>query len=191
MALKPFNRPIPGMSLTSAPKNAPWERPPEISDPMEALKAHIKRLSDPDRMEATLFLLEDENGITLKQLVTGIVRSAVSNGVHSIDVGLLVAPALHEFIKNTADAVGIEYDEGLEDKEGKEAQKQLRIRNMAKKMLKDVGAKTPEVTMDEDMTVEEATEEVMGQEAPQDMEQQAPAQEAPEMAPRGLMARRG
>ena len=119
MALRPFNKPIPGMSLTTTPKNYPYERPPEINDPIVALKTHINRLSDPDRMEAVLFLLEDDNGITLKQLVTGIVRGAVANGVHSIDVGLLVAPAIHEFIKNTADAVGAEYDEGLEDKKGK------------------------------------------------------------------------
>lgn len=187
MALRPFNKPIPGMSLTTTPKNYPYERPPEINDPIVALKTHINRLSDPDRMEAVLFLLEDDNGITLKQLVTGIVRGAVANGVHSIDVGLLVAPAIHEFIKNTADAVGAEYDEGLEDKKGKESQKMLRIRSMARKMLKEVDAETPEVSTDGDMTVEEATQEVMGQEAPQD----APAQEAPEMAPRGLMARRG
>ena len=46
-----FNAPIPGQSLTTPPRNAPYERPPEITDPDEALAVHLKRLSDPDAIE--------------------------------------------------------------------------------------------------------------------------------------------
>ena len=42
-----FDRPIPGQSLTSTPKGAPYERPPEINDPMEALEMHLDNLDNP------------------------------------------------------------------------------------------------------------------------------------------------
>ena len=29
-----FERPVPGQSLTTTPKSAPYERPPEITDPI-------------------------------------------------------------------------------------------------------------------------------------------------------------
>ena len=42
-----FNRPIPGQALTDEPKNYPWERPPEISEPNEVIRYHLDRISDP------------------------------------------------------------------------------------------------------------------------------------------------
>ena len=36
-----FERPIPGQSLTTPPKSAPFERPPEIADPVKALDYHL------------------------------------------------------------------------------------------------------------------------------------------------------
>jgi len=36
-----FSAPIPGQSLTDTPKNYPWERPAEITDPREAIKFHL------------------------------------------------------------------------------------------------------------------------------------------------------
>lgn len=42
-----FARPIPGQSLTTTPKNAPYERPPEITDPEQAMQIHMYRLNDP------------------------------------------------------------------------------------------------------------------------------------------------
>lgn len=53
-----FERPIPGQSLTTEPKNAPYERPPEIVDPIEALNVHIENLLKPGAMEDALYFLE-------------------------------------------------------------------------------------------------------------------------------------
>jgi len=41
-----FNAPIPGQSLTREPKSRPFERPPEIVHPEEALQSHLKRMND-------------------------------------------------------------------------------------------------------------------------------------------------
>jgi len=41
-----FERPVPGQSLTTTPKSAPYERPPEITDPMEALDYHLDKIDN-------------------------------------------------------------------------------------------------------------------------------------------------
>jgi len=125
--------PIPGESLTSPPKNYPWERPPEITDPEQVIQMHLIRLQDKDRMESVLDALEF-GAIDLYSLVKGLMRSAVANGIHTIDTGLIAAPVVHEYIKRTADAVGIDYDEGIESEERSEVESQ-RVSAMAQKKL--------------------------------------------------------
>lgn len=108
-----FERAIPGQSLTVEPRNAPYERPPEIADPEEAIYVHLNNLSNPDAIEDMMFFLE--LGVDVKTLTEGILRSAVMEGIHSVDVSLIIAPTIHEYIKSTADALDISYDEGFDD----------------------------------------------------------------------------
>ena len=139
-----FSAPIPGQSLTDSPKNAPWERPPEINDPEEAIMMHLTRLSKPDMMEAVVEAV-DLHDLDIKTITTGILRGAVANGIHSIDVSLLIAPVIHEFIKQTTKAMGIEADDGFVDKKAEEARKQAVITARAKKQLKAMGVNPKEV----------------------------------------------
>lgn len=135
--MQSFEAPIPGESLTSAPKAAPWERPPEIVDPEEAIEMHLSRLSDPERMQSVVDALE--LGVDIKSLTTGLLRSAVANGIHTVDVSLLVAPVVHEFIKKTAEDAGIEYDEGLVDEENEKSRRRQIEHAKAKRKLKKAG----------------------------------------------------
>ena len=112
-----FDRPPAGYSLTQEPKGAPFENPPEMSDPTEAARYHLNRLSYPELVEDAMFFLEQ--GVDIMSLVQGILRGAVMQGQHSIDVSLIIAPILHEFIKQTADATDTPYEEGFDDKESK------------------------------------------------------------------------
>lgn len=109
-----FNAPIPGQSLTTPPGDAPWERPPVITDPEEAIQMHITRLNTETMLKDVIDILE--LGTTVVQLTNGLLRVAVSEGIHSIDVSMIIAPVIHEFIKGTADQAGIQYEEGLVDK---------------------------------------------------------------------------
>ena len=68
-------------------------------------------------------------------VVEGILRSAVMEGVHSIDVSLIIAPALHEFIKNFADEAGVDYDEGFTNEREEKALSYRRDVEAARKML--------------------------------------------------------
>lgn len=167
---KKISGPIPGMSLTQKPKNAPWEQPPQINKVDEAIEFHLNRLSDPDIMQKGLFILEAGRA-TLVDLVQGLMRSATYQGIHSIDVGLIVSPVVHEFIKQTADSVGITYEEGLEDLKGKEEQARLRAQVRARAELRDSGFELPEIDK-EDVT-----------EAGQDMGQEATMSEEPQVEP--------
>lgn len=132
-----FRAPIPGQSLTTPPKEARYERPPEVTDPEEAIQVHLMRLMDEDRMNEILDILEF-TPMTIMEVTQGIMRSAVANGIHSIDISLIAAPIVHEFIKQTADGVGIEYNEGLEDMEAKKRKERMRVAGMAKKKLKQM-----------------------------------------------------
>ena len=123
-----FDRPPAGYSLTQEPKGAPFENPPEMSDPTEAARYHLDRLNDPELIEDAMFFLEQ--GVDIMSLVQGILRGAVMQGQHSIDVSLIIAPILHEFIKQVADATDTPYDEGFENKKSKAVIKYQR--NVAK-----------------------------------------------------------
>ena len=109
------NRPIPGQSLTTTPKNAQYEQPPLIVNPEEALQIHLTRLSKPRSMEDMLEFIE--GGVDIRTIVEGILRGAVLNGVHSIDVSLIIAPVLHEFIRGLPLAAGIDFEDGFEDQQ--------------------------------------------------------------------------
>ena len=79
-----INAPIPGESLTSTPRNAPWERPPEITDPKKALKVHMKRLQDSEMMFNIASALE--MGVSVKEVTTGILRGAVAQGITHVHI---------------------------------------------------------------------------------------------------------
>ena len=97
------DRPIPGQSLTTAPKSFSYERPPDVTNPLDALELHFDKLNDPRGMEDIGYILE--SNIDLVTLTEGQLRSAVANGIHSIDISLLIAPIIHEYIKGIALAV--------------------------------------------------------------------------------------
>lgn len=159
-----FDYPIPGQSLTTEPRSMPFERPPEVVDPEQALQIHLSSLTNAKRMDAIFTLLE--NDIDLVTVVEGITRSAVANGIHTVDVSLIVAPVIHEFIKSSADALGIEYVEGF-DTDDSEYNSYV-IDATARKKVSSMGKETTQVAEE----VEEIREET-------------PVEEAP----RGLMAR--
>ena len=176
-----FDRPIPGQSLTTPPKSAPYERPPEITDPMKALDKHLSNLLEEGVMEDILFFLEQ--GLDLKTLTEGILRSAVMEGVHSIDVSLIIGPVVFEFIRGMALEAEIDFDEGLDNPDAKKAIMVQRDSVRAKKILSNmkIGGKEVKDMLsleDADMPEEDT------------ITAEAPVEETTEDPSQGLMARR-
>jgi len=193
-----FNAPIPGQSLTDEPKNYPWENPPEINDPDEALAMHMSKFNDPEVIDNMLDLLDI--GFPVRAMAESILTASVAAGWHSIDVSLIIAPAMHEHIISIANEAGVDYVEGFEEEEeAKQAKERERIRAKVAASL----SKTPAAKQDEgyEMAMEalgvldkpEEEYETLQQEGetPEEepmMEEAETTEEAPQMQ-RGLMAR--
>lgn len=169
-----FEAPIPGESLTREPKNAPFERPPELSDPEDALIFHIEKLTDEEIMTSIFTLLE--SGVSVRQLTEGFLRVGVYKGMHSIDVSMIIGPAIHEYIKTSADMLGIEYSEGFETEEDTEKARYKLSQVKARKALSKIGADPKEALEEMDM----------------ELSAEAPVLDevAQEVKPTGLMARK-
>ena len=190
-----FNRPVPGQSLTSTPKGAPYERPPEINDPVKALDYHLDILDNPKAVEQAMFMLE--MGIDLSTLVEGITRNAVIEGMHSIDISLIIAPVIHEYLKGYADSLDVNYDEGFEDKEENERISYARNEALALKFLSERqegkgNMRDGERTYFEDYETDEIDQDMVV--TPEDIEIKKVIREGQgDMAsvekPKGLMAR--
>ena len=116
-----LSAPIPGQSLTDEPRGYAWERPPEISTAEEALDLYLPRVTSKPVMEDILTALD--NGFPLTALVKSIYMNGVMDGKHSIDVGLLIAPILHELILAKARSFGINVREVSVSPEERQAKK--------------------------------------------------------------------
>ena len=169
-----FDAAVPGQSLTSEPKNYPWENPPRMNVPEEALAYHLERLSKPKRMEAVLDALQLDIEVTT--LTEGLLRNAVANGEHSIDVSLIIGPIVHEYIVGMADAARIDYVEGVEDEDTSEERMYSIRENKARKILDNIKKnKKPDL---KDLEASLPTQEI-----------EAMPTEVEEEKPQGLMAR--
>ena len=170
-------RPIPGQSLTTPPQSQPYERPPQITDAVDALDYHINRLNRKESKEDIIDLLElDVDVVTITE---GVLRRAVMSGIHSIDISIVIAPHIHEFIKGEADALGIDYDEGFEDK--KEDIETAQEERIGGRVLREVMKEMPQEMNLEKAMPETVEEEPMDEEPKEDIEY--------EVGSKGLMAR--
>tara|TARA_R110002049_G_scaffold243759_1_gene417445 strand:- start:73 stop:678 length:606 start_codon:yes stop_codon:yes gene_type:complete len=127
-----LNGPIPGQSLTDEPSNYPWERPPETADPAEALSMHLKKMAGPKYMQSALFMME--LGVPAEVVTNTTLTMAIGSGIHSVDVGLIIAPAIHKEVVSIAEMAGIEYDEHFpeEKEEEQQAKDMLQAKIIAK-----------------------------------------------------------
>ena len=180
-----FNVAIPGQSLTDEPKNFPWERPPEIADPDEAVKHHLTYLSKDEAVESTLFVLE--SGLPITTFVSTLMTNAVGNGIHSIDVGLLIAPTIHEAIKATADEGGINYKEEFSrDVEKDEMRKERETTLIRKALMDSLKEEMDEGLIDETAEALGSPDAEQFEDAAMQSDEESMAEEAPmEAAPEG------
>tara|TARA_R100001463_G_scaffold101538_3_gene155991 strand:+ start:525 stop:1100 length:576 start_codon:yes stop_codon:yes gene_type:complete len=180
-----FEAPIPGQSLTSEPKLYPWETPPELDKVGDVLGFYINKLSSQEVMD-DLFIALDE-GFPLNILVKSILTTGVMEGMHSIDVSMVIAPVLHEYILGAAKIQGVKVKERPTTKDEELAEKEKATlaasieRGLEKSPKEDMGREILEEALsfvqgDMDM---EAEEEMSTEE-----------EDMPEEKPMGLMSRR-
>ena len=177
--------PIPGQSLTAEPGAAQYERPPKFAKPEQAFEAYLDKFDDPEAREGLFALLERD--VPLMSVVNLLTREAVRNGVHSIDVAVILRPMVHEYLSVLADAAGVNYIEAPEDPYKEDALKKKEKALIASRVEQQLG-ETAEEEDDEEAFAEEIVEEVMDEEDDEDDEEEG-REEMP-AKPKGLMQRR-
>ena len=103
-----FGAPIPGQGLmTHGPGDRPWERPAEIDTVDDALAYYFTNLRDPERIDDIMTVID--MGLPIEPVVKTLTTSATMNGIHTLDVGLIVAPVLSEFLAAVAKSYDIDF----------------------------------------------------------------------------------
>jgi hypothetical protein len=173
-----FDRPIPGQSLTDEPRNNPWEQPPEMANVEDVAKYYIERLANQDVLDD--FAAMCQAGASLAPIVESTYLQGVMRGLHTLDAGMLVAPIIHTFLKQSIEAMGVTVKDTGEDPQKKAEEAEMNRFNMilASRLAQpDVDTSDPGIQMLSEMA--ETEEPVMDDE--QGLEQ--------EDKPMGLMAK--
>lgn len=175
MAVLEYNKPIPGASLTSHKiGERQWERPPEIASVEEALKFYMQRLSDEEIIDD--FMVAIESGVAIVPLVKTLYLSNVMNGVHSLDIGILIAPALTEYFAAVARSYDINYK--LSNKDYKKERRQKEEAKIA--MLLQAAVREAK-TQDEGTSMLQAMADyIIADKDAEQVEEQVPEEQPPE-----------
>ena len=163
-----FDRPIPGMGMTHEVGARPWQTPPTYTTVEEASDYYIERMSNPAFREQLIDVMEMK--IPLTTLANTIQLASVMEGLHTVDVGMLMIPILVETMMLIGDSAEVKYVTGMEESKGERPA-------MINKIVNGMKMKQGE---EEDMPMEETIEEPMQEDEEMPMEEE----------PKGLMARR-
>tara|TARA_R100001440_G_scaffold28102_1_gene45671 strand:+ start:6886 stop:7491 length:606 start_codon:yes stop_codon:yes gene_type:complete len=195
-----FGAPIPGNSLFTTPSDVPWERPSELDTVDDALAYYFTNLRDPEIIDDVMTVVD--MGIPLEPIVKTMYMSSVMMGIHNLDVGLIVAPVLTEFLAAVAKTYEIDFRyaniDPQEARNEKEQQKvEMMLRTAIDKGIEASGEddkgvallKEMAATLRDEGEIEEETKENVQDEPPEPVELQL-VEEQP-VQEQGLMARRG
>lgn len=108
-----LHQPIPGISLTGAPGNAPWEQPPKYASLDEVVDYYSDKLVDEDMIVDVIGVIK--GNVPLLTIAEGMIRAGIMEGIHTIDAGMLVKPILVELMIALAEIYGIKYVIQAED----------------------------------------------------------------------------
>jgi hypothetical protein len=160
-----MDAPIAGQSLTTEVGGRPWQQPAKYSTVEDALEFYAKKITDPAINSSLLDALE--MGTPVSSVAEVIVQSSAMEGLHTIDVSILLLPVVMELIAYVADEAEIKYNMGIDT----EIDQDIIPDSIIELAIKKAKDKMPEEE-------EEKQEEVMGLN-----------EELPEPQPTGLMAR--
>jgi len=101
-------RPVaPGISWTAPEKSRPWQQPPQLVNIGEVIQRYMDSFSDPEAMSNAIDAIETK--VPLSVMAQSIMLNHVSEGVHTLDMGILVMPVLIELLVTFADLSEVDY----------------------------------------------------------------------------------
>jgi len=144
-----LDAPIPGEGMTSELGSKPWQKPPQLADIDDVMPFYREKILNEDFIPQLLQVIE--LGIPLTTIANAMQSSAVMEGVHSIDVGILMLPIIVELLKHIAETNNVSYKTGIE--KGEPAMNDELTTALAMKDLKE-GAGQEEPMMEEEVEEE-------------------------------------
>jgi hypothetical protein len=108
-----LHQPIPGISLTGEPGNAPWEQPPKHTSIDEVVDYYSDLLVEEETIKNVIDVIK--RNVPLLTISEGIIRTGIMEGIHTIDAGVLVKPVLVELLIALAEIYGVKYVIQAED----------------------------------------------------------------------------
>ena len=89
-----FDRPIPGMGMTHELGARPWQTPPTYVTVDEAADYYIEKMSSPEFKNKLLDVMA--MNVPLTTVANTMQLASVMEGLHTVDVGMLMIPILVE-----------------------------------------------------------------------------------------------
>ena len=110
-----LDAPIPGEGLTHELGDRPWQKPAQLTNVDEVMPFYREKILDEEFIPQLLQVIE--LGIPLTTIANAMQSAAVMEGVHSIDVGVLMLPIVVELLKFVAEKNNVKYVTGMEKRE--------------------------------------------------------------------------
>jgi len=110
-----FDAPIPGMSLTHELGARPWQSPPKMNTVEEGIDFYVSRIVDKKMAARLLDIIE--TGVPLTAIAETLTLGGVMQGLHTIDIAILVNPVLVELMEGLAKNADVSYVVGDEEGE--------------------------------------------------------------------------
>ena len=155
-----LDAPIPGQGMTAPLGDRPWQKPARFTTPEQALAFYVDRITQEKQVDQMLDILE--LGVPVDTLVDTMQLGGVMEGLHSVDVGMLIAPALIETITQIAEKAGVKHTtEGQEEDPNASTGSEVALNLQRIKDKKDKGVAVKEA-MPKEETEEEPEEKAKG-----------------------------
>ena len=155
-----FDYPIPGQGMTAEVGSRPWQNPPQYTTVEQALEFYIPRLVSDDIYDSLLDSME--LGIPLTTMADSMQSTAVMQGLHTIDVGILAMPVIIEMLAFIGDDAGIEYTLGTDAPIDEDKISESKIALAMKRMREKLPEALEESKEEEVVEVEEAEAQPSG-----------------------------
>lgn len=81
----------------------------------EAISYYTEKLLDPEMEDSIIDVLD--NKVDIETIADHLITSSVMNGMHSLDVGILVNPVVRELVMLVADSTDTPYVESYKQQE--------------------------------------------------------------------------
>ena len=150
-------RPIPGQSLTNSPESKyPWESPPTLTNPREALDVIVAEIMQPEAVKNIVNALA--NGAAVVDIGSAILYAKFTEGDISVDNMMLLAEPVMYTIMAIGEEANIKYniegndlDEFDEEDEAEEMTNKINEFRTAVSDIKNQTTKKLKPTVDENV----------------------------------------